>query len=165
MYRWSPVGRALQHWEGGRPFGGMDPQKHRVRCLHGESKFREGNWFPLGFWLGDGRGRRHFPAPLFPATLSSVLWGSTTLPPALQAELLTYNIPDVKSHWLPEHILSGPSAFASQTQGLCLVWWAGCPSTTLTPSHQSVLRAPPLHPSYPLLWASCLCLAPESPFC
>ena len=40
--------------------------------------------------------------------------------PTLRAELLTFNIPDVKSHWLSELTLSGPSAFASQTQGLCL---------------------------------------------
>ena len=27
---WSPVGGALQHHEGGRPIGGMDPQKHSI---------------------------------------------------------------------------------------------------------------------------------------
>ena len=43
----------------------------------------DGNWFPLGFWLGDGRGRWSFPEPLFPAKLSSVLQGSTTLPPVV----------------------------------------------------------------------------------
>ena len=52
-------------------------------CLHGASKFCDGNWFPLGFWLGDGRGRWRFPASLFPAKLSSVLQGSTTLPPVV----------------------------------------------------------------------------------
>ena len=45
---------------------GMDPQKHSVRCLHGANKFSDGNWFPLEFHLGDGRGRWRFPAPLFP---------------------------------------------------------------------------------------------------
>ena len=40
---------------GGRqPVGGMDPQKHSLGCLHGASKFHDGNWLPLGFWLGDG---------------------------------------------------------------------------------------------------------------
>ena len=34
--------------------GGMDPQKHSVGCLHSASKFPGSNWFPLGFWLGDG---------------------------------------------------------------------------------------------------------------
>ena len=41
------------------------------------------NWFPLGFRLGDGRGRWHLPAPLFPTELSSVSRGSTTLPPSV----------------------------------------------------------------------------------
>ena len=58
---WSPVGGALQHWEGGRPIGGMNPQKHSIGRLLGASMFGEGNWFPLEFWLGDGRGRYCFP--------------------------------------------------------------------------------------------------------
>ena len=33
----------------------------------------DGNWFPLGFWLGDGRGSWHWQAPWFPAKLSSFL--------------------------------------------------------------------------------------------
>ena len=33
--------------------------------------------------LGDGRGRWHLPAPLFPDELSSVSRGSTTLPPGV----------------------------------------------------------------------------------
>ena len=56
---WSAVGGALQHWEGGTPVGEMDLQKHRVGCLRGASKFRDGKWFPLGFWLEDGRGIWH----------------------------------------------------------------------------------------------------------
>ena len=47
------------------------------------SKFHGRNWFPLGFWLGDGRGRWLFPTPLFPAKLSSVVQGSRTLPPVV----------------------------------------------------------------------------------
>ena len=39
--------------------------------------------------------------------------------PAFRAELLTYDLPDAKSH-LWEHSPPGPSAFASQTRGLCL---------------------------------------------
>ena len=158
--------------EGGRPVGGMDPQKHSIGSLRRASKFGVGNWFPLGFRLGDGRGRWHFPAPLFPTELSSAIWGSTTLPPVSshsphspRAELFTFTIPDVKSRWLSEHTPSGPSAFASQTRGLCLAGWAGRPSTAPAPSRQSVERTPPLHPSYPLPWASGLRLAPQSPFC
>ena len=84
-----------------------------------------------------------------------------------QAELcqlitLAYNLPDVKSPLLSEHIPSSPSAFASQTRGSA--WPVGCPSAP-APSRQSVERAPPRCPSYPLPWASCLRLAPETPFC
>ena len=50
-----------------------------ARC----KQVRDGNWFPLGFWLGNGQGRWHFPAPLFPAKLSSVLRGSTSLLPVV----------------------------------------------------------------------------------
>ena len=64
--RWFPAGGALWHQEGGRPVGGMDPQKHSVGCLCSVSKFDDGNWFPLEFRLGDGRGRWRLPAPLFP---------------------------------------------------------------------------------------------------
>ena len=78
--QWSPVGGALQQGDGGRPIGGMDLQKHSVVCLHGASKFGDGNWFPLKFRLGDGRGRGCLPAPLFPTELSSVFWSSATLP-------------------------------------------------------------------------------------
>ena len=39
--------------------------------------------------------------------------------PAFRAELLTYDLPDAKSRLLLEHSPSGPSAFASQTRGLC----------------------------------------------
>ena len=81
-------------------------------------------------------------------------------PLILRAELLPFNLPDVKSRLLSEHTPSTPSAFASQTWGLCL---AGRPP--LCPGCQSVERAPPLRPSYPLLWASHLGLALENPFC
>ena len=63
---------AFQQQEGGRPVGGMDPQKYRVGCLCGASKFGDGNWFLLEIRLGDGRGRWRWPAPLFPAKLSAV---------------------------------------------------------------------------------------------
>ena len=82
--------------------------------------------------------------------------------PAFRAGLLTYDLPDAKSRLLSEHSLSGPSAFASQTRGFC--WPASRPSAP-APSGQSVERAPPCRPSYPLPWASRLRLAPETPFC
>ena len=103
----------------------MDPQKHSDGCLHAASKFPDRYWFPLGFWLGDGQGRWHWRVPLFPTKLSSVVRAQqlslplSSSPPALRAELLAYNLPDIKSRSLSEHTLSGPSAFASQTWGLC----------------------------------------------
>ena len=88
--QWSPVGGVLQHWEGscstGREAGrqsGMDPQKHSIGSLRRASNFGDGNWFPLGFRLGNGRGRWRWSATLFPAQLSSVFQGSTTLPPVV----------------------------------------------------------------------------------
>ena len=82
--------------------------------------------------------------------------------PTFRAELLTYDLPDAKSCLLSEHTPSSPSAFASQTRGSA--WPAGRPSA-LAPSRQSVERAPPRRPSYPLPWASRLRLALETPFC
>ena len=82
--------------------------------------------------------------------------------PAFRAELLTYDLPDAKSRLLSEHTPSGPSAFASQTQGLCL---ASRLPLRPAPSRQSVEHAPPHRPSYPLPWASRLCLALATPFC
>ena len=80
---WSPAGGALRDRVGGRPIRGMDPQKRSIGCVRGASKFHDGDWFPLGFRLGHGRGRRCWPAPLFSAKLSSVFWGSTPLPPSV----------------------------------------------------------------------------------
>ena len=121
--RRSASGGALRHREGVRPAaGGMDPQTHSVGFLHSASKFIDKNWFPLGFCLGDGQERWRWRAPLFPAKMRSQQLSlplSSSLP-AFPAELLTYDLPDTKSRLLSEHTPSGPSAFASQTQGLCL---------------------------------------------
>ena len=81
--RWSPAAEALQHQEGGRPIGRMDPQKYNVGRLHSASKFGAVNWFPLEFWLGGGRGQWRWPVHLFPAELNSVFRGSTPLPPSV----------------------------------------------------------------------------------
>ena len=67
--------------------------------------------------------------------------------PAFGAELLTYDLPDVKWRLLSEHSPSGPSAFASQTRGLCL---AGrlplCPGS-LPPVRGARTGSPPFLPS------------------
>ena len=55
---------------------------HRSTALgvcRGAGKFPGRNRFPLGFWLGDGRGRWHRRAPLFPAKLRSVVPGAQPL--------------------------------------------------------------------------------------
>ena len=136
----STSGGALWHREGGRTVGGMNPQKHSIGCLR-LKQVHVG--FPLGFCLGDGQGRWCFPAPLFLRQAELCPPGLNNCPfrcplalllSALQAELLTSNISDVKSHWLSEHTPSGPSTFASQTRGLCLARWTDCPSTSLAPS-------------------------------
>ena len=87
--------------------------------------------------------------------LSSIL-------PAFRAELLTYDLPDAKSRLLSEHSPSGPSTFASQTPGLCLASGLPLHPGSLPPVRGLRTASPPF---YPLPWASCLCLALETPFC
>ena len=55
--------------------------------------------------------------------------------PAFRAELLTYDLLDAKSCLLSEHSPSGPSAFASQTRGLCLASELPLHSGSLPPVH------------------------------
>ena len=169
--RWSPVGGALLHLEGGRPIRGMDPQKHSVGRLRGTSKFGDGNWFLWNFSWEMGVGNVACQCLCSPAELSSVsgaqqfsLPASCHPPCSPRVELLTSNIPDVKSLWLSELTQCSPSAFASQTLG-ALPCLEGCPSTA--PS--SLLPVPVAHtaspPFLPSSVGSSLCLAPESPFC
>ena len=61
---------------------------------------------------------------------------SSRPPHSLRAELLTFNIPDVKSLWLSELRQSGPPTFASQTLG-------ALPSCGL-PLHHPIFL-PPVH--------------------
>ena len=68
-------------------------------------------------------------------------------PLVLQAELLTYNLPDVKSRLLLEHTASGPSAFASQTQGLCLASRQPLRSGSLLPVRVACTASLPFLPS------------------
>ena len=150
---WSPSGSALQHQEGDRPVEGMDPWKHSIGCLRDASTFGEGTWFPVEIQLGDGRGKWHLPAPLFSGQAEPCPSGSHLLsfpasshPP--RSGLLTFNFPDVKSYWRSELMESGPSAFASQTSGLCLTRWATPPLPQLPPA--SLCSMHHLCPSYPL---------------
>ena len=76
---WSPVVGALLHLEGAGPWEGWIHRSTALGFLRGSSKFGVRNLFPLGFRLGDGRGRWRLPAPLFLTELSSVFRESTTL--------------------------------------------------------------------------------------
>ena len=40
---------------GGRQTHQRDGSTEAQHCLRSTSKFCDGNWFPLGFWLGDGQ--------------------------------------------------------------------------------------------------------------
>ena len=67
--------------------------------------------------------------------------------PALRAELLTYNLPDVKSRLLSEHTPSGPSAFASKTRGFCLAGGPPLRPGPLPPVCVACTASPPFLPS------------------
>ena len=79
----------LQHRWGGRPVGGMDPQKHSIGHLCSASKFSDVNWFPLEFQLGNGRGRWSLPVPLFPGRGEFCLPGLNNSPSWNPLALLT----------------------------------------------------------------------------
>ena len=66
---------------------------------------------------------------------------------AFRAELLTYDLPDAKTRLLWEHTLSGPSAFASQTRGLCLDGWLPLHPRSLPPVPGARTASPPFLPS------------------
>ena len=130
---------ALRHQEGVRPAGGMDPQKHSVGCLRGTSKFQE--LVPFVVSAGGWAREMALVSAFVPRQAASCALLSraqqlplplSSSPPILRAELLAYNLPDVKSCSLSKHTPSGPSAFASQTPGSA--WPAGCPSARLPPA-------------------------------
>ena len=67
--------------------------------------------------------------------------------PAFGAELLTYDLPDAKSRLLWEHTPFGPSAFASQTRGLCLAGEPPLRPGSLPPVRGARTASPPFLPS------------------
>ena len=67
--------------------------------------------------------------------------------PAFRAELLTYDLPDAKSRLLLEHTPYGPSAFASQTRGLCLASGPPLRPSSLPPVSTAGTASPPFLPS------------------
>ena len=101
-----------------------------------------GSLWNFGWGMGEGDGTcGHLCSPRSCALSSRAqqlsLLASSRSPCSLRAEMLAFNIPDVKIRWLSELTESGPSAFASQTLR-ALPCWACCPSTPPAPSHQSV---------------------------
>ena len=82
--------------------------------------------------------------------------------PAFRAELLTYDLPDAKSRLLWEHSPSGPSAFASQTRGLCLAGEPPLRPGSLPPVRGACTTSLPFLPSSVGLSSE---LASETPFC
>ena len=121
----------------------------------GASKFpgRTGSLWDLGWGMGEGDGAGKPLCSLPSCALSSgvqqLSFPLSSSPPFLQAELLTYNLPDVKSRSLSEHTPHGPSAFASQTRGALLGWRATPPPPgSLPPVHGARTTSPPFLPSY-----------------
>ena len=85
--------------------------------------------FGWGMGEGDGAGEHlcSLPSWTLLSRAQQLSFPLSFSPPALQAELLTYNTLDVKSHWLSEHTPSGPPAFASQTLGSALLGGLAAP--------------------------------------
>ena len=165
----SASGGAVWHREGVRPAGGMDLQKqgHWVFALCKQVPWQE--LVPFGILAGGWAREMALVSPFVPRQAELCPPGAQQLslplsssPPVLRAELLAYNLPDVKSRLLSEHTPSGPSAFANQTPGLCLASRLPLRPRSLPPVRGAHTAS---CPSYPLPWAFRLCLALETPFC
>ena len=105
--------------------------------------------FGWGMGEGDGAGERLCSPPS--CALSSgaqqLSFPLSSSPPALRAHLLTYNLPDVKSHLLSEHTPSSLSIFASQSPGLCLAGGLPLCPGSLPPVRVARTASPPFLPS------------------
>ena len=141
-----------------------DPPEGRIRrstalgvcAVQASSVMGTGSLWDFGWGMGeeDGAGKCVCSPPRF-TLLSGAQQLSLPLsssPPVLRAELLAYNLPDVKSCLLSEHTPSGPSAFASQTRGLCLAGGPPLHPSSLPPVRGARTASPPfLHSSMGLL--------------
>ena len=90
--------------------------------LQASSVMETGSLWNFSWGMGEGNCPCQCLCSLLNWALSSwaqqlSLLESSHRPCSLRAELLTFNIPDVKSCWLSELTQSGPSAFASQISG------------------------------------------------
>ena len=105
--------------------------------------------FGWGMGKGDGSGERLCSLPrcslLSRAQQLSLQLSSS--PPVLRAELLTYNLPDVKCCLLSEHTPSSLSIFASQSPGLCLAGGLPLCPGSLPPVRVARTASPPFLPS------------------
>ena len=106
--------------------------------------------FGWGMGEGDGAGERLCSPPS--CALSSgaqqLFLPLSSSPPVLRAELLAYNLPDVKPACCRNTLCpSGPSAFASQTQGLCLAGGPPLRPSSLPPVRGARTASPPFLPS------------------
>ena len=135
-------------WEGscstGKEAGPSEGWIHRSTALgictaQASSVTGTGSLWNFGWGMAEGDGACQCLCS--PTELSSVFQCSTILllvssrlPRSPRAELLPVNIPDDKCCWLSELTESGPSAFASQTQGLCPARWAAPPLPWLPPT-------------------------------
>ena len=108
----------------------------------------------FGILAGGWAGEMALASPFLPHQTELCRQGAQqlTLPlssslPAFRAELLTYDLPDAKSRLLWEHSPSGPSAFASQTRGLCLAGEPPLRPGSLPPVRGACTASPPFLPS------------------
>ena len=151
--RKSALGGALWHLEAVRPPEGWIHRSTAFGvCVVQASSFAgTGSLWNFGWGIGEGDGTgERLSSP--PSCALSSRAQKLSLPlssslPVLRAELSTYNLPDVKSCLLSEHTPSGPSAFASQSWGLCLA--GGLPLCLCSLPPVRVVRAasPPFLPS------------------
>ena len=114
---------------------------------------------PFGILAGGWAGEMALASAFVPHQTELCLLGAQQLSlplssslPAFRAELLTYDLPtydlpDTKSRLLSEHSPPGPSAFASQTQGLCLAGEPPLRPGSLPPVRGARTASPPFLPS------------------
>ena len=110
-----------------------------------------GSLWDFGWGMGEGDGAGEcLCSPPSCALLSGAQQLSLLLfssPPIVRADLLTYNLPDVKARLLSEHTPSGPSVFASQTRGLCFAGGLPLHPGSLLPVRVAHTASPPFLPS------------------
>ena len=169
LFLWrSASGGALQHREGVRPTEGWICRSIAlgVCVVQASSLAGTGSLWDFGWGMGQGDGTGEGLFSLPSCALSSgaqqLSLPLSSSPPVLQAELLAYNLPDVKSYLLSEHTPPAPSLLQASLRGSA---WPACRPSAPAPSRQSIELAPPHRPSSPLPWASRLRLALETPFC